>query len=158
MNNAASHQDPGFIDHVLSKRPEVARVYLPPDANPHGIPDIEYVAMFGPAPVVFAFHGYPWLIHQLTYRRHGHHLLHVHGFRDNGTTTTPSDMCALNGIDRYQLAMTAVEHVPRLSGRAGTLLAMLAEKLDAALAYTRQTGEDLPEMSDWRWPGGTAER
>ena len=236
-HNGASHQDPGFIDHVLSKRPEVSRVYLPPDANsllqvfahclrgrgrvnvvvagkqpalqylsideaaehcarglgvwnwagtagdgttdavlacagdvptqeslaavdllrelapqlgvrvvnvvdlgrlfppdrhPHGIPDDEYAEIFATGcPVVFAFHGYPWLIHQLTYRRPGHEHLHVRGFHDKGTTTTPFQMCALNGIDRYQLALAV------LDGRHGLAAAahMAATGLTALLLY-----------------------
>lgn len=257
-HNGASHQDPGFIDHVLSKRPEVSRVYLPPDANcllhvfdhclrsrgkvnvvvagkqpalrylgdnearqhceqglgvwdwassdldghtdvvlacagdvptqetlaaaallrdlmpdlavrvvnvvdlarllppdrhPHGITDHEYVRVFtDSAPVVFAFHGYPWLIHQLTYRRPGHDRLHVHGFHDNGTTTTPFDMCVLNGIDRYQLAVAALEQVPRLSGQLAHLRNGLLAQLDEAGTYARRTGEDPPEISRWTWP------
>ncbi len=254
-HNGASHQDPGFIDHVLSKRPEVSRVYLPPDANtllhvmdqclrsrglvnvvvagkqpalqyldndaarehceqglgiwewacteteyepdvvlacagdvptqetlaaaeilrelvpdirirvvnvvdlsrlfppdihPHGIPDREYTEIFGGTiPVIFAFHGYPWLIHRITYRRPGHDNLHVHGFRENGTTTTPFDMCALNGIDRYHLALSALEHIPEVAGRMGHLRQELLDLLAANHRHTRETGEDLPEISGW---------
>nr|WP_324194431.1 phosphoketolase family protein [Nocardia blacklockiae] len=258
-HNGASHQDPGFIDHVLSKRPEVGRVYLPPDANcllhvfdhclrgrgrvnvvvagkqpalqylsseraaehctrglgvwnwastagagepdavlacagdvptqealaaaallrklvpdlairfvnvvdlgrlfppdrhPHGIPDREYAEIFtADRPVVFAFHGYPWLIHQLTYRRPGHDQLHVHGFHDNGTTTTPFQMCAMNGIDRYQLALAVLERVPRLGDRVGELRDQLLHRLHANTVHAEHTGTDLPEITDWTWPG-----
>jgi xylulose-5-phosphate/fructose-6-phosphate phosphoketolase len=254
-HNGASHQDPGFIDHVLSKRPEVARVYLPPDANtllavadhclrtrglvnvmvvgkqpavqylaadearahceqglgvwswasndldgdtdvvlacagdvptqetlaaadvlrelvpdirirvvnvvdlarlfspeqhPHGIPDRDYAEIFtADTPVIFAFHGYPWLIHRLTYRRPGHHNLHVWGFRDYGTTTTPFDMCVLNELDRYHLALAALERVPRLAGRIGHLRQDLLGRLARHHDHIRRTGEDLPEIRDW---------
>lgn len=256
-HNGASHQDPGFIDHVLSKRPEVSRVYLPPDANcllhvfdhclrsrgrvnvvvagkqpalqyldadaarlhcerglgvwewastdtdrpaevvlacagdvptqetlaaaailrdlvpdlavrvvnvvdlarlfppdrhPHGIPDDEYRAIFTDAPVIFAFHGYPWLIHRIAYRRPGHDVMHVHGFTDNGTTTTPFDMCAMNGIDRYELAAAAIAEVPRLADRREACTDHLMERLQYASAYARRHGEDPPEITGWRWP------
>ncbi|GAA4443419.1 phosphoketolase family protein [Actinokineospora soli] len=255
-HNGASHQDPGFVDHVLSKRPEVCRVYLPPDANtllavadrclrsrglvnvivagkqpaaqylpadaadahvdqglgvwdwastdldggtdavlacagdvptqealaavdvlldlvpdlrlrfvnvvdlarlfrphrhPHGLPDRDYGAIFTDKPVVFAFHGYPWLIHQLTYDRPHHDRLHVHGFHDHGTTTTPFDMCVLNGIDRYHLALAVLERVPRVAGRLGHLRQDLLDRLAAHSAHIRRTGEELPAISGWRW-------
>ncbi|MCG8917494.1 phosphoketolase family protein [Actinokineospora sp. PR83] len=255
-HNGASHQDPGFIDHVLAKRPEVSRVYLPPDANcllsvtdhclrtrglvnvivagkqpapqyltadeaaahcaqglgvwewastdgdgdtdvvlacagdvptmetlaavdvllglvpdlrvrvvnvvdlarlfspghhPHGIPDDVYAEVFTDKPVIFAFHGYPWLIHQLTYDRPGHDNLHVHGFHDRGTTTTPFDMCVLNELDRFHLALAALERVPRLGDRIGHLRQHLIGKLAEHDAHVRRTGLDLPEVSDWGW-------
>jgi xylulose-5-phosphate/fructose-6-phosphate phosphoketolase len=259
-HNGASHQDPGFIDHVLNKRPEVARVYLPPDANcllsvadhclrtrglvnvivagkqaalqyltasearahceqglgvwswassdrdggtevvmacagdvptqetlaavdvllglvpdlrirvvnvvdlarlfspeqhPHGISDRAYSDIFTrDMPVVFAFHGYPWLIHRLAYRRPGHENLHVWGFHDYGTTTTPFDMCVLNELDRYHLALAALERVPRLEGRMGHLRQELLGRLARHHDHIRITGEDLPEISDWSWERG----
>ncbi|WP_024804597.1 phosphoketolase [Nocardia sp. BMG51109] len=263
-HNGASHQDPGFLDHVLSKRPEVCRVYLPPDANcllhvfdhclrgrgrvnvvvagkqpalqylsgeqaaehcdrglgvwswagtdgdgetdavlacagdvptqetlaaaallrelvpdlavrvvnvvdlarlfppdrhPHGITDREYAEIFAAGrPVVFAFHGYPWLIHQLTYRRPGHEQLHVRGFHDNGTTTTPFQMCAMNGIDRYQLALSVLEQVPRVADRVGHLRAHLLHRLHANTVHAERTGSDLPEITDWTWAAGETRR
>ncbi|BCK56051.1 phosphoketolase family protein [Nocardia wallacei] len=262
-HNGASHQDPGFIDHVLSKRPEICRVYLPPDANcllhvfdhclrsrghvnvvvagkqpalqylgdeqarahcargldvwpwagsdldratdvvlacagdvptqetlaaaallrelvpdlavrvvnvvdlarlfppdrhPHGITDRAYTEIFtADRPVIFAFHGYPWLIHQLTYRRPGHERLHVHGFRDNGTTTTPFQMCAMNEIDRYHLALAALERVPRLGDRIGYLRDELLTRLDDAAEHARQVGTDPEEISHWSWPYAPSE-
>ena len=256
-HNGASHQDPGFVDHVLNKRPEVARVYLPPDANtllavadhclrtrglvnvivsgkqpalqyldideavahceqglgvwswastdtegdtdvvlacagdvptqetlatvevllalvpdlrirvvnvvdlarlaptelhPHGISDKAYEEIFtGTAPVIFAYHGYPWLIHRLTYRRPGHDRMHVHGFHENGTTTTPFDMCVLNEIDRYTLALAALERVPRVAGRIGHLRQHLQDKHTEHHNHIRRTGEDLPEIREWTW-------
>jgi xylulose-5-phosphate/fructose-6-phosphate phosphoketolase len=256
-HNGASHQDPGFIDHVLSKRPEVSRVYLPPDANcllyvfdhclrsrgrvnvvvagkqrapqylsdeqarrhcaeglgvwswassdlddeadvvmacagdvpteetlaavallrdlapevrvrvvnvvdlarlfppdrhPHGISDELYAEIFPRfRPTIFAFHGYQWLIHQMTYRRPGHDRLHVRGFHDNGTTTTPFQMCAMNGIDRFHLALAALEQVTRLDGRAAHLRDELLARFDRAHAYACRFGEDPPEIAGWRW-------
>jgi xylulose-5-phosphate/fructose-6-phosphate phosphoketolase len=256
-HNGASHQDPGFVDHVLNKRPEIVRVYLPPDANcllavadhclrtrglvnvivagkqpapqyldadraaahcaqglsvwswastdldgetdvvlacagdvptletlatvdvllelvpdlrirvvnvvdlarlappevhPHGIPDRSFEEIFTrAAPVIFAYHGYPWLIHRLAYRRPGHDRLHVHGFHENGTTTTPFDMCVLNQIDRYSLALAAIERVPRLAGRVGHLRQHLLDRLAAHHTHIRRTGHDLPEIRDWTW-------
>ncbi|MEU6641833.1 phosphoketolase family protein [Saccharomonospora sp. NPDC046836] len=256
-HNGASHQDPGFIDHILSKRAEVARVYLPPDANcllhvadhclrsrglvnvivagknpapqyldsdaarahcvhglgiwewastdaaggtdvvlacagdvptqetlaavgvlrdlvpdlrirvvnvvdltrlatperhPHGMSERAYSAVFtSDAPVIFAFHGYPWLIHELTYNRRNHDHVHVHGFSENGTTTTPFDMCVLNEIDRFHLALAALERVPRVAGRLGHLRQRLLTELDRHHDHIRRTGEDLPEIRGWRW-------
>ncbi|MFD6354864.1 phosphoketolase family protein [Nocardia tengchongensis] len=260
-HNGASHQDPGFIDHVLSKRPEVSRVYLPPDANcllhvfdhclrsrgrvnvvvagkqpalqyldddaarthcerglgvwewastdsdrpaevvlacagdvptqetlaaaallrdtvpdlavrvvnvvdlarlfppdrhPHGISDADYRSVFTDAPVIFAFHGYPWLIHRIAYRRPGHDGMHVHGFTDNGTTTTPFSMCAMNGIDRFTLAAAALAEVPRLAAQLAPLTEQFAARREAADVYARRYGVDPPEIADWRWPQGSA--
>jgi xylulose-5-phosphate/fructose-6-phosphate phosphoketolase len=256
-HNGASHQDPGFIDHVLTKRPEVVRVYLAPDANcllcvadhclrsrglinvivagkqqalqyldmqqasahcaqglgvwewastdeagaaevvlgcagdvptqealaavdvlldlvpdlrirfvnvvdlarlispehhPHGISDQDYEQIFTKtAPVIFAYHGYPWLIHRLTYRRPGHDRLHVHGFHENGTTTTPFDMCVLNSLDRFHLALAVIERVPRLEDRAGRFRQELLDRLATHHDYIRRVGEDLPEIRNWVW-------
>jgi xylulose-5-phosphate/fructose-6-phosphate phosphoketolase len=256
-HNGASHQDPGFVDHVLNKRPEIVRVYLPPDANslvavtdhclrsrglvnvivsgkqpalqyldadqaaahceqglgvwswastdtegdtdvvlacagdvptqetlaavdvllglvpdlrirvvnvvdlarlapvelhPHGISDKAYEEIFtSTASVIFAYHGYPWLVHRLTYRRPGHDRMHVHGFHENGTTTTPFDMCVLNEIDRYSLALAAIERVPRLAGRIGHLRQYLLGRKAVHHDHIRRTGEDLPEIREWTW-------
>jgi xylulose-5-phosphate/fructose-6-phosphate phosphoketolase len=255
-HNGTSHQDPGFVDHVLNKRPEVVRVYLPPDANtlvavadhcmrshglinvivsgkqpalqyltvdqaaahceqgvgvwewastdadgdtdvvlacagdvptqetlaavevlrefepdlrirvvnvvdlarlaspeqhPHGIDDKAYREIFTDAPVIFAYHGYPWLVHRLTYRRPGHDNVHVHGFHENGTTTTPFDMCVLNELDRYHLALAALERVPRVAGRLGHVRQQLLDRLAVHHDHIRHTGEDLPEIRNWKW-------
>nr|WP_198285027.1 phosphoketolase family protein [Saccharomonospora cyanea] len=258
-HNGASHQDPGFIDHILSKRAEITRVYLPPDANcllhvaehclrsrglvnvivagkqsepqyldsdaarahcerglglwewastdheggtdvvlacagdvptqetvaavhvlrelvpdlrirvvnvvdltrlpvphrhPHGMSDRDYTAVFtSDTPVIFAFHGYPWLIHELTYNRPNHDHVHVRGFSENGGTTTPFDMCVLNAIDRFHLALAALERIPRVADRLGTLRQRLLHHLDRHHDHIRRTGEDLPEIRDWRWVG-----
>ncbi|KJL19920.1 Xylulose-5-phosphate/fructose-6-phosphate phosphoketolase [Microbacterium azadirachtae] len=259
-HNGFSHQDPGFIDHVVNKSAEVVRVYLPFDANtllstydhclrsvdyvnvvvagkqpaanwltmdeavdhctrglgilewagtemtgqdpdvvlaaagdiptlevlaaaqilrealpdlrvrvvnvvdlmrlqsesehPHGLPDREFDAIFTvDRPVVFAYHGYPWLIHRLAYKRHGHDNLHVRGYKENGTTTTPFDMVMLNHLDRYQLAIDAIDRVPGLAQRCAGLRQELQDARLRARAYTREHGEDIPEVADWSWSG-----
>jgi xylulose-5-phosphate/fructose-6-phosphate phosphoketolase len=257
-HNGFSHQDPGFIDHVVNKKAEIIRVYLPPDANcllsvadhclrsrhyvnvivagkqpqpdwlsmddaiihctrgagiwewasnddggepgvvmaccgdvptletlaavdllrqhlpelkvrvvnvvdlmrlqpetehPHGMPDAEYDALFTiGCPVIFAYHGYPWLIHRLTYRRHGHANLHVRGYKEEGTTTTPFDMVALNDVDRFHLVIDVIDRVPGLASRAGHIRQLMTDKRLTCRAYTRQYGEDPPEIRDWSWP------
>ncbi|MEU4194228.1 phosphoketolase family protein [Kribbella sp. NPDC026611] len=255
-HNGFSHQDPGFIDHVVNKKAEVVRVYLPPDTNtllstmdhclrtrnyinvvvagkqpqpnwldwesaslhcargagvwefasndegdpdvvmacagdvptmetmaavdllrehlpdlkirvvnvvdlmrlqnesehPHGLPDVEFDALFTTdKPVIFAYHGYPWLIHRLTYRRHGHGNLHVRGYLEEGTTTTPFDMVVRNNLDRYHLAMDVIDRVPGLGSRAVTTRQYFADQRTRHHAYVQRYGEDLPEVRDWRW-------
>ncbi|HEX6626791.1 MAG TPA: phosphoketolase family protein [Gemmatimonadaceae bacterium] len=255
-HNGFSHQDPGFIDHVVNKKADVIRVYLPPDANtllsvtdhclrsrnyvnvivagkqpapqwlnideatdhcergvgiwqwasndeggepdvvmvcagdvptletlaavdllrthvpqlkirvvnvvdlmtlqpgtehPHGLSDPEFDAIFTTdKPIVFAFHGYPWLIHRLTYRRHNHDNLHVRGYKEEGTTTTPFDMTVLNDMDRFHLAEDALKRC-KLGAEAKPVLDMFREKLRLHTAYIREHGEDMPEIRDWRW-------
>jgi xylulose-5-phosphate/fructose-6-phosphate phosphoketolase len=257
-HNGFSHQDPGFIDHVVNKKAEVIRVYLPPDTNcllsvtdhclrsrhyvnvivagkqsapnwlgiddailhctrgigifewasndegatpdvvlacagdvptlevlaavsllrehlpdlrvrvvnvvdlmrlqpesehPHGLSDREFDALFTEGqPVVFAYHGYPWLIHRLTYRRTNHHNLHVRGYKEEGTTTTPFDMVMLNDLDRYHLVMDVIDRVPRLGTTAAHLRQAMADRRVAARAHTRRTGEDSREVTEWVWP------
>jgi len=257
-HNGFSHQDPGFIDHVVNKRAEIIRVYLPPDANtllsvadhclrsrdyvnvivagkqpaldyltmdeaiahctrglgawdwassgageepdvvlacagdiptletvaaaallrehlpelkvrvvnvvdlmrlqppsehPHGLADAEFDALFGTRqPIIFAYHGYPWLIHRLTYRRAGHPNLHVRGYKEEGTTTTPFDMVMLNDLDRFHLVTDVIDRVPGLAVRAGHLRQQMADERLRCRAYTRDHGEDAPEVRDWAWP------
>jgi len=258
-HNGYSHQDPGFIDHVVNKKADIVRVYLPPDANtllwvgdhclktwdrinviiagkqpepqwltmdeaiahcekgmgiwpwagnekpgrepdvvmacagdvptmealaavdllrqylpdlavrvvnvvdlmalqtreqhPHGLEEPDFDAIFTrDKPVVFAFHGYPALIHRLTYQRHNHPNFHVRGFNEEGTTTTPFDMTVLNELDRYHLAQEAILRVPGLQEKAADVLDALQEKLAAHHAYVREHGEDIPEVRDWKWP------
>jgi xylulose-5-phosphate/fructose-6-phosphate phosphoketolase len=127
------------------------------DQHPHGLPDAEYDAIFTTdKPVIFAFHGYPALIHRLTYKRTGHRDLHVHGFQERGTTTTPFDMVMLNDLDRYRLAIDALDRVPGLAAAHAGLRQELEDARLRARAYTREHGEDIPEVADWRWPGGAA--
>jgi xylulose-5-phosphate/fructose-6-phosphate phosphoketolase len=257
-HNGFSHQDPGFIDHVVNKKAEVIRVYLPPDTNtllsvadhclrsrnyvnvmvagkqlspnwlpmdeailhctrgigiwgwasndidgepdvvmgcagdvptletlaavdllhqhlpdlkvrvvnvvdlmrlqdesehPHGMSTAEFDALFTTnRPVIFAYHGYPWLIHRLTYRRTNHTNLHVRGYKEEGTTTTPFDMVMLNDLDRYHLVMDVIDRVPGLTDHAGHVRQLMQDKRIAARAYTRDHGEDIPEVRDWAWP------
>ena len=124
------------------------------DQHPHGLPDAEYDAIFTTdKPVIFAFHGYPALIHRLTYKRAGHEQLHVHGFQERGTTTTPFDMVMLNDLDRYRLAIDVLDRVPGLAAANAGLRQDLEDARARARAYTREHGEDIPEVADWRWPG-----
>jgi xylulose-5-phosphate/fructose-6-phosphate phosphoketolase len=259
-HNGFSHQDPGFIDHVVNKKAEIVRVYLPPDANcllsvadhclrsrdyvnvivagkqpaldyltieqaidhctrgigiwqwasndeglepdvvlgcagdvptletlaaasilrerlpelkvrvvnvvdlmrlqpesehPHGLPDREFDALFTASqPVIFAYHGYPWLIHRLIYRRTNHDNIHVRGYKEEGTTTTPFDMVMLNDLDRYHLVMDVIDRVPGLGERVAGLRQQMADARQRARAYTREVGDDIPEVEDWTWPHG----
>jgi xylulose-5-phosphate/fructose-6-phosphate phosphoketolase len=127
----------------------------PADRHPHGLPDAEYDAIFTTdRPVIFAYHGYPWLIHRLTYRRAGHDHVHVRGYLEEGTTTTPFDMLVMNDMDRYHLVMDVIDRVPGLARRAATLRQQMVDKRVEHREYTRRTGEDMPEIRDWTWPGG----
>jgi xylulose-5-phosphate/fructose-6-phosphate phosphoketolase len=256
-HNGFSHQDPGFIDHVVNKKASVIRVYLPPDTNtllsvadhclrsrnyvnvivagkqpqfnwlsmdeavihctrgagiwewastdgdgspdvvlaccgdvptleilaaasmlrehlpslkvrvvnvvdlmrlqpdtehPHGMSDAEFDALFGVnVPVIFAYHGYPWLIHRLVYRRNGHPNFHVRGYKEEGTTTTPFDMVMLNDLDRFHLVMDVIDRVPGLSATAGHVRQLMVDKRITCRAYTRAEGDDAPEIRDWQW-------
>ncbi|WP_062131690.1 phosphoketolase family protein [Demequina aestuarii] len=263
-HNGFSHQDPGFIDHVVNKKAEVVRVYLPADANtllstydhclrsrdyvnvviagkqpqaqwltmdqaidhctrglgiwefasnvplgeepdvvmaaagdvptieilaaidiirqelpelkvrminvvdlmrlqpeeehPHGMTDRAFDQLFTTTkPVIFNYHGYPWLIHRLTYRRNGHSNLHVRGYKEEGTTTTPFDMAMLNDIDRYHLVMDVIDRVPGLGTRAASLRQDLFDRRLAARRYAREHGADLPEVANWTWPDADEE-
>jgi xylulose-5-phosphate/fructose-6-phosphate phosphoketolase len=260
-HNGFSHQDPGFIDHVVNKKAEIVRVYLPPDANtllsvadhclrsrhyvnvivagkqpsldyltmdqavahctrgvgiwdwasndegatpdivlgcagdiptlevvsaaallrehlpelkvrvvnvvdlmrlqpetehPHGLSDHEFDALFTTdRPILFAYHGYPWLIHRLTYRRTNHTNLHVRGYKEEGTTTTPFDMLMLNDMDRFRLVMDVIDRVPGLGTRAAHLRQQMVDERLAHRAYTRRVGDDMPDVRDWTWPVAT---
>jgi xylulose-5-phosphate/fructose-6-phosphate phosphoketolase len=256
-HNGFSHQDPGFIDHVVNKKPDIIRVYLPPDANtllcvtdhclksrncvnvvvagkqpalqwlgmdsaiehcragigawkwagsdtgaepdvvmacagdvptletlaaveilrrffpelkvrvvnvvdlmtlqptkehPHGLSDDAFDALFTKdKPIIFAYHGYPWLIHRLTYRRTNHDGLHVRGYKEEGTTTTPFDMVVLNDLDRFHLAGDVIDRVPGLKSRASRAREFIDERLAAHHTYVRRYGEDMPEVRNWQW-------
>ena len=126
---------------------------LPASQHPHGLPDSEFDALFTlDRPVIFAFHGYPWLIHRLTYNRHNHDQMHVRGYIEKGTTTTPFDMVMLNNLDRYHLVMDVIDRVPGLGARAAGLRQKISDDRLRARAWTREHGEDLPEVADWSWP------
>ncbi|GHE47821.1 putative phosphoketolase [Streptosporangium violaceochromogenes] len=124
-----------------------------PSEHPHGMSDAEFDALFTTdRPVIFDFHGYPWLIHRLTYRRTGHPNIHVRGYKEEGTTTTPFDMAMLNDIDRYHLVMDVIDRVPGLGTRAAHLRQEMADRRLRARAHTREYGEDPAEIRDWVWP------
>ncbi|MDH1269713.1 MULTISPECIES: phosphoketolase [Hyphomicrobiales] len=126
------------------------------DQHPHGISDEDFDRLFtAERPVIFAYHGYPYLIHRLTYKRTNHQNIHVRGFVEEGTTTTPFDMTVLNQLDRYHLAIEAIERVPRLKEKAGHVVESLRGKLQEHFAYVREHGEDMPEIRDWAWRSGS---
>jgi len=126
----------------------------PSTEHPHGLTDNDFDSLFTvDKPVIFAYHGYPWLIHRLTYRRHNHDNLHVRGYKEEGTTTTPFDMVMLNDLDRFHLVIDVIDRVPGLVGRAAHLRQHMQERRIAARAYTREHGDDDPEIRDWTWPG-----
>jgi xylulose-5-phosphate/fructose-6-phosphate phosphoketolase len=127
---------------------------LPESEHPHGLPDREFDTMFTTdSPVIFAFHGYPWLIHRLTYRRRNHGGLHVRGYKERGTTTTPFDMVMLNDLDRYHLVIDVIDRVPTLGQRAAGFRQEMADARLKARAWTREHGVDIPAVSNWAWPG-----
>jgi xylulose-5-phosphate/fructose-6-phosphate phosphoketolase len=125
----------------------------PPSVHPHGLPDVEFDALFTTSrPVIFAYHGYPWLIHRLTYRRRNHDNLHVRGYMEEGTTTTPFDMVMLNDLDRYHLVMDVIDWVPGLGPRTAALRQQMMDTRLRSRQYTREHGEDAPEVQGWTWP------
>jgi xylulose-5-phosphate/fructose-6-phosphate phosphoketolase len=125
----------------------------PASEHPHGLSDKAFDTIFTTdKPIIFAYHGYPWLIHRLTYRRTNHRNLHVRGYKEEGTTTTPFDMVVLNDLDRFHLAADVIERVPTLGYRAAYLSQMLRDKLIEHKAHTRKFGDDMPEVRDWKWP------
>jgi xylulose-5-phosphate/fructose-6-phosphate phosphoketolase len=144
-------------EHLPDLRVRVVNVVdlmrlLPEEDHPHGMPDREYDALFGTdQPVIFAFHGYPWLVHRLTYRRHNHAHLHVRGFKERGTTTTPFDMVMLNDLDRYHLVMDVIDRVDGLGTRAAHLRQQMVEARMRARTWTRTHGEDIPVVAGWTW-------
>lgn len=129
----------------------------PQEEHPHGLSDAAFDELFtAHAPIIFAYHGYPWLIHRLTYRRAGHANLHVRGFKERGTTTTPFDMTVLNEIDRFHLALDVIRRVPGLQDEGHLVRDDLLGRLREHHAYIRATGDDLPDVKHWRWPNGAA--
>jgi xylulose-5-phosphate/fructose-6-phosphate phosphoketolase len=127
----------------------------PAEEHPHGLADRDFDALFTrDKPIIFVFHGYPWLIHRLTYRRTNHGNLHVRGYKEEGTTTTPFDMAVLNDIDRYHLVMDVADRVPELSNKAAYLKQAMRDKRVEHRQYIARHGEDMPDIRDWRWNGG----
>jgi len=124
-----------------------------PDEHPHGMDDDRFDDLFTKdRPVVFAFHGYPGIVHKLTYRRHNHDNFHVRGYKEEGTTTTHFDMAVLNDIDRFHLAGDVVDRVPRLARIGAHFKQSLRDKLIEHKNYIRTYGQDMPEVRNWKWP------
>jgi xylulose-5-phosphate/fructose-6-phosphate phosphoketolase len=126
----------------------------PQSEHPHGLSDKDFDTIFTrERPIVFAFHGYPWLIHRLTYRRTNHGNLHVRGYKEEGTTTTPFDMVVMNDLDRFHLVMDVIDRVENLGSSAAYVKQALQGKLVEHKQYIAEYGEDMPEVRDWKWPG-----
>jgi xylulose-5-phosphate/fructose-6-phosphate phosphoketolase len=124
----------------------------PESEHPHGMSDGEFDALFTTdRPVIFAYHGYPLLIHRLTYRRTNHRNLHVRGYKEEGTTTTPFDMVVMNDMDRFHLVIDVIDRVPGLGPRAARVRQLMQDKRAEHRAWTRQYGEDMPEVRSWTW-------
>jgi xylulose-5-phosphate/fructose-6-phosphate phosphoketolase len=124
----------------------------PQSEHPHGLSDPDFDALFTKdKPVIFAFHAYPWLIHRLTYRRHNHDNIHVRGYKEEGTITTPFDMTVLNDMDRFHLVMDTINRVPQIGSRGDHLKQRLQDKLVEHKLYIDKHGEDMPEIRNWSW-------
>jgi xylulose-5-phosphate/fructose-6-phosphate phosphoketolase len=124
----------------------------PASEHPHGLSDKDFDILFTKdKPIIFAFHGYPWLIHRLTYRRTNHNNLHVRGYKEEGTTTTPFDMVVLNELDRFHLVMDVIDRLPQLGARAAYFKQALRDKLIEHKQYVCKHGDDMPDIARWRW-------
>jgi xylulose-5-phosphate/fructose-6-phosphate phosphoketolase len=144
-------------EHVPDLRIRVVNVVdlmtlAPPDQHPHGLNHQDFAELFtADKPVIFAYHGYPTLVHKLTYNRPNHANFHVHGFNEEGTTTTPFDMVVLNKLDRFSLLLNAVKRIPRLTGRVVETEQLYWSAMERHKLYISEHGEDMPEIRDWRW-------
>ncbi len=128
---------------------------MPADEHPHGLNEPDFDALFtADKPVIFAYHGYPTLVHKLTYDRANHANFHVHGFNEEGTTTTPFDMVVLNKLDRFSLMKNAVKHTPRLAGHVAQAEQIYWDAMERHKLYISEHGQDMPEIRDWRWTPG----
>jgi xylulose-5-phosphate/fructose-6-phosphate phosphoketolase len=124
----------------------------PQTEHPHGLSDKDFDALFtSDKPIIFAFHGYPWLIHRLTYRRTNHENIHVRGYKEEGTTTTPFDMVVMNDLDRFGLLADVMDRVPNLSARAAYVKQFVRDKRIEHKEYISKYGDDMPEVRDWKW-------
>jgi xylulose-5-phosphate/fructose-6-phosphate phosphoketolase len=124
----------------------------PREEHPHGLSDYEFDTLFTTdKPIIFAYHGYPYLIHRLTYRRTNHHNIHVRGYKEEGTTTTPFDMLVRNEMDRFHLVQDAIDRVPKLGAMAAYVRQEVRDKLIAHKQYIDRYGEDMPEIRQWQW-------
>ena len=131
----------------------------PTSEHPHGLSDQDFDALFTTdKPIIFAFHGYPWLIHRLTYRRTGHSNLHVRGYKEEGTTSTPFDMCVMNDLDRFHLVGDVIDRLPSLGARAAYAKQAIREKLIEHKEYICRHGDDMPEIASWTWGQGATTR
>jgi len=134
-------------------------VLQPSEEHPHGLPDRDYDALFTvDKPIVFAYHGYPWLIHRLTYRRRSQRNLHVRGYKEEGTTTTPFDMVVRNDLDRYHLAADVIDRLPKFEAQAAYVKQALRDKLIEHREFIAAHGTDMPEVADWRWVNANSAR
>jgi xylulose-5-phosphate/fructose-6-phosphate phosphoketolase len=146
-------------EHLPALRVRVVNVVdlmrlQPTSEHPHGLADADFDALFTrDRPVIFAYHGYPTLIHRLTYRRTNHDNFHVRGYKEEGTTTTPFDMVVLNDLDRFHLVMDVIDRVPGLLARAALVRQAMVDRRAAHRAYIVEHGDDMPEIRDWKWPG-----
>ncbi len=128
----------------------------PASEHPHGLSDVDFDDLFTPdRPIIFAFHGYPTLIHRLTYRRTNHRNLHVRGYKEEGTTTTPFDMAVMNDLDRFHLVCDVMDRVPAAAAKAAYVKQAMRDKLVEHKQYIVRYGEDMPEIRDWKWPGAS---
>src|SRR5690242_20382215 len=124
----------------------------PKTEHPHGLTDNDFDSLFTlDKPIIFAYHGYPWLIHRLTYRRHNHDNLHVRGYKEEGTTTTPFDMVMMNDMDRFRLVVDAIDRIPGLGSRAISVRQSMLDRRTQARDWTRAYGEDEPDVAGWHW-------
>jgi xylulose-5-phosphate/fructose-6-phosphate phosphoketolase len=124
----------------------------PKEEHPHGLSDKEFDTLFTTdKPIIFAYHGYPWLIHRLTYRRTNHKNMHVRGYKEEGTTTTPFDMLVLNDLDRFDLVADVIDRVPKLGYMAAYTKQYVRDKLIEHNQYIEKYGQDMPEIREWTW-------